>query len=222
VVGTGATSYAGDVPFRRKLVRNSFLRILGAVALAALLSSEARALTLASNVIEVATPEGTVSLLSQVDDNVGGDSSLWLFSYALRGTYDPLPGQSNGMSSLVLFFGGPVSDVTLQTGPTGWTQNELADLPFGVSFDLVNTDGYGAGPNGAASFSFAVPAGTPFTDESQGSIVASHVLDVPFGGVFVENALGRGPIVPVPEPGSIALIGGGLALLARRRVSSAA
>lgn len=203
-------------------MRNSFLRILGAAALVALLSTDARALTLASNVIEVTTPDGTVSLLSQVEDNVGGDPSLWLFSYVLRGSYEPLPGQSNGMSSLTLFFGGPVLDVTLQTGPASWTQNELAEPPFGVSFDLVNSDGYGAGPNGAMSFSFAVPAGTPFTDDSQGSIVASHVLDVPFGGVFVETALGKGPIVPVPEPGSIALIGGGLALLARRRVSSAA
>lgn len=204
-------------------MRKSLPWMIGAFALAAaLVGAPARALTLASNVIEVATPSGTVSLLSQVEDNVGGDASRWLFSYVLRGTYDPLPPQSNGMSALLLFFGGPVADVTLQTGPTGWTQNALVDLPFGVSFDLVNSDGYGAGPNGAASFSFAVPAGTPYTDDSQESLVASHVLDVPFGGVVVENALGKGPIVPVPEPGAIALVAGGLAFLARRRVSSAA
>jgi hypothetical protein len=203
-------------------VRNSVLRILGAAALTLVLGASARAATLASNVVEVTTPEGTVSLLSQVEDNVAGDASLWLFSYVLRGTYEPLPGQSNGMSSLQLFFGGPVSDVTLQTGPAGWTLNDFVDLPFGVGFDLVNSAGYGAGPNGAASFSFAVPAGTPYTDESQQSIVASHVADVAFGGVFVETALGKGPIVPVPEPTSLVLVAGGLALLARRRVSSAA
>lgn len=204
-------------------MRNSFLRTLGAaLAIGLLAVADGRAATLAQNVVEVTTPDGTVSLLSQVEDNVGGDASLWLFSYVLRGSYEPLPGQSNGMSSLQLFFGGPVTDVTLQTGPPGWTLNDLVDLPFGVGFDLANTAGYGAGPNGAAAFSFAVPAGTPFTDESQQSIVASHVADVAFGGVFVETALGKGPIVPVPEPASLALLAGGLALLARRRGSSGA
>jgi hypothetical protein len=210
-------------------VRNSFLRIFGAVALAALCSSDARALTLASNVIALTTPYGTASFASQVDDNVGGDTSRWLFSYTLTGTYDPLPGQSNGLSALVLYFGGPVSDVADQTGPAGWLQNELADLPFGVSFEILNSTGYGAGPNGGASFSFAVPAGTPYTDEPLGSLLASHVSDVPFGGITLEELIIRGdtviqfgPIVPVPEPGSLVLIAGGLALLARRRVSSAA
>ena len=183
------------------------------------LCGTAHATTLASSVVEVTTPDGTVSLLSQVDDHVGGDATRWLFSYVLRGSYDPLPGQSNGMSSLQLFFGGPVPDVTDQSGPPGWTQNCcVVDLPFGVGFDLDNAGGFGAGPNGAASFSFAVPAGTAFTDASQGSIVASHVADVAFGGVVVEDAQGHGPIVPVPEPGPLALVAGGIAWLARRRV----
>jgi hypothetical protein len=195
--------------------------VVGAWLLAS--SGVARAATLASNLVEVSSVSGTISLHSQVDDNVAGDASRWLFTYELGGTFDPTPGSTNGLSSLNLFFGGPVPDVTSQTAPAGWILNALLEPPFGVSFDILNSVGFGAGPNGSATFSFAVPAGTPFTDDpTLASFAGSHFLDVGIGQETLINATNRGPIVPAPEPGSLLLIGGGLALLARRRVSSTA
>jgi hypothetical protein len=201
------------------------MRLWTAVAIGAawtLAAGGAHATTLASNLVEVSTADGTVSLHSQVDDNVAGDTSRWLFTYELGGTFDPIAGSTNGLSSLQLFFGGAVPEVTDQAAPAGWILNDSLEPPFGVGFDLPNSAGFGAGPNGGATFSFAVPAGTAFTDDGTlGSFAASHYLDSPFDPVALVDG-DHGPIVPVPEPTSLLLVGGGLALLARRRVSSRA
>jgi PEP-CTERM motif-containing protein len=207
---------------RRQIDRMRFWTLVAVGVSGVLATGSARATMLAGNLVVVSTPDGSVSLHSQVDDNVAGDTSRWLFSYVLGGTFDPIPGTTNGLSSLQLFFGGPVPDVTDQTAPASWILNELVEPPFGVGFDLPNSAGFGAGPNGSATFSFAVPAGTAFTDDGTlGSLAASHSLDVAFGAVALVDG-GHGPIVPVPEPASLLLVGGGLALLARRRLSSPA
>jgi len=206
-----------------KRVWNRLRAAIVAALASATLGAPASATVIASNVVEVSTASGTVSLVSRVEDEFFGDPSRMLFAYGLSGNYGPLPGDSNGISELQLLFGGPM-DVTDQTGPTDWTLNCCgAAPPFGVSFDIDNTTGDGAGPNGGAEFYFAVPAGTAFTDAPQGSNVASHVSDVPFGFVdLIDGADGHGPIVPVPEPGLLAPVAGGLALVGARRLRSAA
>jgi hypothetical protein len=189
-----------------------------AAASALLLAAAAGATPIATRTVQVATASGAITLVSTLEDEFLGDATRWTFEYQLSGSYEPDPGTTNGISSLQLFFGGDV-DVTDQTGPSGWEPNaSSAAPPFGAGWDLGDTSGQGARPNGGASFYFAVAAGTAFTDAPQDSYAASHALDVPFGLVaLVDDVSGRGPLVPVPEPASAALVASGLALLAGRR-----
>lgn len=175
---------------------------------------------IASNVVTVTTEAGMISLASRVFDEVAGDPSRWLFEYELTGMFDPEPGLTNGISSLQLLFGGLFSGAEDEMAPPGWLVNCcLTGPPFGVGFDLPGPT-FGAGSNGGALFSFATPAGIAFTDEDFGSFAGSHVGATPTDFVpLIDPVGGHGPIVPVPEPGSLALPAGGLATLAwlRRR-----
>ena len=181
-----------------------------------LLASTARATP--SNHIEVPTAAGTLVLDSEVVDDFQGNPDLRAFVYTLSGNYDPIPGTTNGISSLQIFFGG-LFDITDQTSP-GWLANSTgAAPPLGAGSDLPNSlgDGVGVGPTSAV-FSFVVPAGTPFTDEPEGSYAATSYLDSPFAPVeLIDPTSGRGPLVPVPEPGSALLLAAGAALLAGAR-----
>lgn len=198
--------------------------VLGMLAAIAGSGAIANAATLASGAITVETPYGAVTVASSVEDNVDGDFARWLFSYELGGNFEPSPGQSNGASGLQLFFGGVVEGVADGGAPPGWLLNCCFSFPpFGAGFDLPNTNGYGGGPNGAVELSFSVPAGTGWTDLSQGSFATSYVGGAPFEFVILEDTTsGLGPIVPVPEPGSLLLIAAGIAALAGWKLPSAA
>lgn len=179
------------------------------------------ATTIASNTVTVSTPDGSIVVASQLVDNFEGDPSRWTFEYSLSGNYDPIPGSTNGISSLQIFFGGLVG-ITDQMGPGGWIQNSTgASPPLGAGWDLPNSQGTGAGPSsGALLFSFTVPAGTAYTDADEGSYAASHFLDNPFAPVaLIDDASALGPLVPAPEPGPALLVAAGAAALAgvRRR-----
>jgi len=183
---------------------------------APLLASTARATP--SNRIEVPTASGTIVLDSEVVDDFQGDPDLRAFVYTLSGNYDPMPGTTNGISSLQIFFGA-LLDIADETSP-GWVANSTgASPPFGAGWDLPNSlgDGVGVGPTSAA-FSFVVPASTPYTDEPEGSYAASSYLDSPFAPVeLIDPTSGEGPLVPVPEAGPALLFAAGAALLAGAR-----
>lgn len=173
---------------------------------------------IASNLVSVQTSAGEISLASRVFDEVAGDPSRWLFEYELTGTFDPEPGVTNGISSLQLLFGGSFSGAEDEATPPGWLVDCcLTGKPFGVGFDLPGPT-FGAGSNAGALFSFTTPAGIPFTDEDFGSFAGSHVGATPTDFVLLVDSIGgHGPIVPVPEPGSLALLAGGLATLSQLR-----
>lgn len=176
------------------------------------------ATTIASNTVTVSTPDGSIVVASQLVDNFEGDPSRWTFEYSLSGNYDPIPGSTNGISSLQIFFGA-LLDIADETSP-GWVANSTgASPPFGAGWDLPNSlgDGVGVGPTSAA-FSFVVPASTPYTDEPEGSYAASSYLDSPFAPVeLIDPTSGEGPLVPVPEAGPALLFAAGAALLAGAR-----
>jgi hypothetical protein len=181
-------------------------------------AAPASAAQIDGNVVTVAVGGQTISLASRVFDEAGGDPSRWTFEYELTGNWDPEPGVTNGISSLKILFGGLLDDVAGETAPAGWVVDSvIAVPPFGAGFDLPGPT-FGVGPNGGALFSFTVPAGTGRTSLDFGSFVGSHE-----GGTLVDlvplvdSAGGWGPLVPVPEPGTLALVAGGVAALARSR-----
>jgi hypothetical protein len=180
-------------------------------------AAPARAGLIASNLVTVEAAAGTIALASRLYDEDGGDPTRWRFEYELSGDFDPEPGVTNGLSSLQILFGGLVPAADDQSAPPGWLVDCcLTAPPFGVGFDLPGP-APGAGATGVL-FSFTVPAGTAWTAESFGSFAGSHLGDTPVDFVGLVDALGgHGPIVPVPEPGTLVLLALGLATLPRRR-----
>lgn len=219
----------------KSLLAGPVLAVVAVLGVA--LGAPAQATVIASNVVTVVTATGSITVTSTIDDEFWAgelEPPRWRFSYLVSSDYDPLPPDTNGFSSLQILFGGLVEDVSWIALPLGWDANSTGVAPpFGVGFDRLNSvacvdlDLEPGCENDVSSghdllFTFTVPAGIAFTSDPQGSYAGSHFFDVPFGLVsLVDGASGQGPIVPVPEPTSLLLIGGGLAILARRRLSSA-
>jgi hypothetical protein len=194
------------------------VRWSGIAALGLLLAPAAWSMQFDGNTVEVSTDAGLILLETRVYDEVEAGAGRWLFEYELSGDYDPEPGVTNGLSSLQILFAGLIA-VTDHQAPPGWLVDCcLTGSPLGAGFDLPDSAGFGATLGSPAIFRFTVPAGTPYTDDPSGSFAGSHASDTPGDFVLlVHDESGRGPLVPLPEPGGLALVGLGCIGLALSR-----
>ena len=89
-----------------------------------------------------------------------GHAGEMTFKYhVFNQSYDPVPGTTNGFSGFQIRFPGPVPELHNQTSPAvggPWAQNAFSGVvpPFGVEWDVRNSDGAGIMPGQAGDFSF--------------------------------------------------------------------
>lgn len=160
-----------------------------------------------------------------VEDNYLGNFSKYWWKYNVTNlAFDPNPGTSNGFSGFETALPIGVPDLADRAAPAGWVFDCCSGQP--VEYDIRNSVGLGVMPGDSGLFSFTslprfITNSTGWFHTWEGDIQTNVTLFSSFPGE-------TGPEVPdvqrspIPEPGTMFLLGGGLAGLAfatRRRAA---
>jgi hypothetical protein len=159
-----------------------------------------------------------------IESNVFDNGATYLWEYTVtNNSYDPVPGSSNGFSGFELALpGGFPPDLDNVTSPSaGWVSNCCSGLP--MEWDIRNSAGPGVMPGETGVFSFTtLPRFIQTADDGWFHTWQNDVqTDLVFYGA--DNA----PLAPdlerevIPEPGTLLLLGMGLAAAGLRRRSPA-
>jgi hypothetical protein len=164
---------------------------------------------------------GLITIDVTVEDNYLGDFGKYWWKYNVHNlTFDPNPGTSNGFSGFETALPAGVPDLLDRAAPTAaWIFDCCSGDP--VEYDITNTGGLGVMPGGSGLFSFtSLPR---FITTSTGWFHTwqhDSQTDVTFYTSFPDQTGPEVPDVlrpPIPEPGTLALLGIGFAGLAWRR-----
>jgi hypothetical protein len=160
---------------------------------------------------------GSIDIDLNVFDGQPGGRYLWEYTVTNSG-YNPNPGTSNGFSGFELFLPTPIPEIADITAPGGippWEINCCSGNP--VEWDIRNSAGLGVMPGFSGVFSFTtLPRAVAINDNgwfhtwqnnSQTNIISTLGMHVP----WVPG------LIPIPEPGTLALTCLGLFLVLKRR-----
>jgi hypothetical protein len=193
--------------------KNSWLGLAAGV-LFLVASSAAQAIPVFSQTYQWTDPlsGGQVDITVDVDET--GNSQDWKYTIDNL-SFEPFPGQSNGLSGFNLVFAASVPELGGVFGPAGWINNCCGTPPpAGSEWDIRNSGGAGILVGSSDMFGFTTDRrdivevmGAPGT-----SWVHSWVMDGQVN-TFQGDIAVPGQLNPIPEPSSVALFSVGFVLV---------